>query len=347
MGVGGFWSFLRSHAAGCFHFDDESPLRLEGRRLCVDGAMLLTASLKISLTLEEEEAWRPAFVRSVLRRIEVVLRLTGRMPLVVLDGDHPSSKSHAHQQRAKARAASEQRLAQCIAAGDLEGTLRAKRAVCRVTPRLEALAIGALEAAGVPVERAPAEAEDRCAEMCLAGEAWGVVGEDGDTLICGAPWLLRGVCQGGRLCLVARDAMLRELDLSPVQLRWLAALSGTDFHPGVPQVGPARARKLVLPHPDPGDSLAALVKDASLHAGLRGAAEQFGHWGAAPPPSPLGATEATLEELQHRSLASAMARAGGGGGLDWGAAARRLGWPRDLLTGLGGGFASVVLVEEE
>lgn len=278
MGVGGFWNFLRSQAPDCFSYHDESPLKLKGLRFCVDGTMLLTAALKSSITLNAEEEWLPSFVGSVLRRVEMVVDLTGRIPIIVVDGEHPSCKSHAHTKRAKTRAASEQKLKECIASGDEDGALRAKRAFCRVTPHLEAIVMQALVAAGVEVERAPGEAEDHCARMCISGDAWGVVGEDGDTLICGAPWLLRGLCQGGRLCLVGRDSMLRELGVSPLQLRWLAAFSGSDFHPGLPRVGPSRARKLVLPLANPGASLASLVEDETLHAGLRLAASQFGDW---------------------------------------------------------------------
>ena len=227
------------------------------------------------------------------------------MPIVVLDGDHPTCKSHAHNKRAKARLAAEKKLSHCIATGDIEGSLRAKRAVCRLTAWLELVAIRAMLAAGIEVEKAPGEAEERCAQMCLNGEAWGVVGEDGDTLICGAPWLLRGICQGGRLCLVGRDAMLNELDISPVQIRWLAALSGTDFHPGVPQVGPARARKLVLSYGDPDKSISSIVKDTSLHSGLRLAASQFGDWHCC---LSEGHTGSLLEGLQRGSLASVSAR---------------------------------------
>ena len=58
----------------------------------------------------------------------------------------------------------------------------------------------------------------------------------------------------------------------------LANFIGSDFHPGLPRVGPSRARKLVLPLANPGASLASLVEDETLHAGLRLAASQFGDW---------------------------------------------------------------------
>mgnify|MGYP006088195009 CR=1 FL=1 len=76
MGIGGFWNFLRSQAAGCFTYDDEEALCLEGLRLCIDGTMLLTTALKSTVTLDED-AWVPAFIGNVLKRVETVVRLTG------------------------------------------------------------------------------------------------------------------------------------------------------------------------------------------------------------------------------------------------------------------------------
>lgn len=355
MGVGGFWTFLRSHAAGCFSYDDECRLRLAGFRFCVDGNMLLTSALKTTMTLDQEEVWIPVFTGVVLNKIAMIFDMTGRMPLVVVDGAHVECKSHAHEQRAKARAAAEKRFKDCTAAGDAEGALRARRAACRVTPSQEALVMEALVAAGVEVRRAPGEAENYCAQLCQRGETWGVVGDDGDTLICGAPWLLRGICQGGRLCLVSRDLLLRELDVGPKQLRWLAALSGSDFHPGVPQVGPARARKLVLLHPDPGASLSSLVKDGSLHEGLRLAARQFGDWDVSPPEEG-GEVAATLRALQRVVVATAAERGGRRGGVDWDRAAasvasvvgreasavlREMGHRRSAETAFGAGVALI------
>ena len=320
MGVGGFWSFLRAHASGCFAYEDEHPLDLEGLRFCVDGTMLLTSALKSTITLEDE-TWIPAFVGSVLKRLERVIKLTGRCPIVVVDGDHPECKSHAHVQRTKARLMAEKKFAEGVAAGDVDASLKAKRAACRVNDELEGMVLRALVAAGVEVEKAPGEAEDRCAQMCLSGEAWGVVGEDGDTLICGAPWLLRGICQGGRLCLVGRDKMLTELNISPKQLRWLAALSGTDFHPGVPQVGPTRARKLLLPYLDPDIALVTIVKDASLHPGLRLAVRQFGDWDTC---ITEGTTGIMLEAIQRNVLATLTGRVGEVRHLRWEGAATSL-----------------------
>ena len=241
MGVAGLWSFLRAHAADAFTYEDEAgTLGLYGRVLCVDGAMMLTSSLKTTVTLDEDPEWLPLFMGSVLHKVSKIIRLTRRMPIVVLDGQHPDSKSFAHENRKKARMAAENKLRHCLSIGDEEGALKAKRACSRVSDSLEEIATLTLTEAGVPVQRAPGEAEGYCAEMCLSGEAWGVVGEDGDTILCGAPFLIRGICQGGRICLVSRDAVIKSLGLDPIQLRWMAALSGTDFHPGIRGVGPAR-----------------------------------------------------------------------------------------------------------
>lgn len=278
MGVTGLWSFLRVNAPGSFEALS-AEADMNGRRIAVDGGMLLTTALKITITDASRKEWVPCFVNSVMRRLSDVVGM-GATPVIVLDGKAPTVKSHAHARRSAARERAEDKLRECRELGDKEGLLKALRASARMTRELECLATDAIIGAGLEVRRAPGEAEVTCAQMALSGEVWAVASEDGDTLVCGAPRVIRGVCTNypSGPTLVRLGKILEELRLTPTQLRWMATLAGTDFHPGVPRVGCVRACKLIRAYVNPTVSLPELVADAGLHDGLLAAMRQFGDW---------------------------------------------------------------------
>ena len=271
------WSFLRNHAGNAF-----CPLtsaQLTGRTIAVDAGMLFTTALKVSVTDEPEIVWRPVFINMVMRKIKW-LTDAGATPVIVLDGTAPEVKKHAHDKRAAARAAAFEKLELARIANNKVDIVKALRNSSRLTPDLEAAAADTLKDAGIEVIRAPGEAEVECARMSLENQVWGVATEDGDALICGARRVIRGICSacanGGSV--IDRDLILRTIELTPEQFRWMAVLSGTDFHPGVKGVGCARAVKAVKPYPVPGDVIQEIVKDESIHEGLFIAVEQFGKW---------------------------------------------------------------------
>lgn len=277
MGVTGLWSFLRNHAEVALQ--PLNPIHLRGHKIAIDAGMLFTTALKVSVTDDPEEVWKPTFINMVNRKVQWVIN-AGATPIIILDGPAPAVKKHAHDKRAAARANANKQLEAARTADDKTAILKALRSVARLTTELETAVTDSLTEAGIEVIRAPGEAEVECARMSLDNEVWGVATEDGDALICGARRVLRGICSacsnGGTL--VIRDQVLKVLDLNPEQIRWMAVLSGTDFHAGLKGVGCARARKLVQPYTNPKDNLAEIVKDVQLHEGLCIAAVQFGDW---------------------------------------------------------------------
>jgi flap endonuclease-1 len=114
--------------------------------------------------------------------------------------------------------------------------------------------------------------------MAASGAAWAAVSKDYDTLLFGAPRLVRFVTFSGREFLPSKgtfrpitpemidlSAWLGALGITREQLVDLAILVGTDFNPGIKGIGPKKALHLVRTHGRlegmPGD-----IRDALLPA---------------------------------------------------------------------------------
>lgn len=321
MGVENFWSFLQRHAPQAF--EEIGSSSLAGRRLCVDAAVVFTSAFKA--TVLETPGWESSFAEVVLSRLQALASATGHTPTIVLDGPHPAAKAHAHARRESARATAQKRLDASRANGDADAIQRAFRATARFTGAMQDWIVAVLRAAGVDIIQAPGEAETHCAQLCRRGEFWAVVTEDSDALVCGAPRVLRGACRaGGGWTVVSLQASLRELGfVSASQLRWMSALAGTDFHPGLPSIGCVRARKLLLSCGGiiSESTILDLAKgDKALARGLCVAESQFGDWEEAEAAQEQSAVEDILSRLQQDIVYDALQRCGGGSRLDFAAA---------------------------
>jgi len=121
--------------------------------------------------------------------------------------------------------------------------LQARRRVTQLDGRMLTDCTRLLDALGVAVVRAPHDGERYAAALCRAGHADAVATEDYDALVAGAPTVLR---RAG-----SQDAFLHHLSdlgaagITPAQLRQVAILCGTDFHPGVKGYGAKTAARLL------------------------------------------------------------------------------------------------------
>ena len=110
---------------------------------------------------------------------------------------------------------------------------------------------------GIPSVQAPGEGEAQASYMVIKGDARYVVSQDYDTLLFGAPNLVRNLTVSGKRKIRGRQItvnperlMLAEvldgLKLTREQLIEIGILVGTDFNPGVEGVGAKTGLKLVL-----------------------------------------------------------------------------------------------------
>lgn len=130
---------------------------------------------------------------------------------------------------------------------------------------------------GVPWVQAPGEGEAQSAYMARIGDVWASASQDLDSLLYGAPRLVRNLSITGRRKLPRKNVYIRiepelielehllvDLQVSREQLIDIGILVGTDYNPeGVKGVGPKTAHRLVKEH----SSLEAAlphVKDANF-----------------------------------------------------------------------------------
>ncbi len=106
---------------------------------------------------------------------------------------------------------------------------------------------------GLTWVEAPMEAEGAAAVMCSRGDVAAVASQDWDTLLYGAPVMVRnltshGTRRFGRAIHAERivlSDMLEEHDITREQLVDVGIMVGTDFHPGIKGIGPKTGLKLI------------------------------------------------------------------------------------------------------
>ncbi len=182
----------------------------------------------------------------------------GIKPVYIFDGKPPELKAAEIERRMRAREEAERKYVEALERGELEEARIYAQQSGRLTASMVNDAKELLTLMGVPWVQAPAEGEAQAAYMAIKGDAWAAASQDYDSLLYGAPRLVRNVTVTGRRKLPRRDEYVEvkpeliELDkllkyygISRVQLVYMAILLGTDYNPGVRGVGPKRALKLV------------------------------------------------------------------------------------------------------
>jgi flap endonuclease-1 len=147
-----------------------------------------------------------------------------------------------------------------------EGKLEEARTYAQATSSLKDMMVDdsktLLDALGIAWIQAPSEGEAQAAYMASKGEVWAVASQDHDSLLFGAPRMIKNLAITGRRKLPRRNAyvevepkvvdlamVLEELSLTREQLIDAGILIGTDFNPdGVKGIGPKTAVKLLQEH---------------------------------------------------------------------------------------------------
>jgi flap endonuclease-1 len=182
----------------------------------------------------------------------------GVKPIYVFDGKPPEFKRAEAARRREVRAVAKEKWQAALAAGELaEAKKQASRSTTLTDEMLDD-ARALLAALGVPVVQAPSEGEALCAQMAAEGDAWAVASQDFDTLLFGAPRLIRNLSIYGRRKyrkqgwvfvnpeIIELKAALEELEINRDQLIVLGMLVGTDYNiGGISGIGPVKGLKLV------------------------------------------------------------------------------------------------------
>jgi len=186
----------------------------------------------------------------------------GIKPVFVFDGKPPVLKAETIKARREIREAAQQMYQAAKASGSAEAYKYAQ-ASTSINSQIIKDSKELLGYMGVPYLIAPSEGEAQASYMVAKGAADYVGSQDYDSLLFGAPRMVRNVTITGRRKLPRRNAyvdvkpeiielkdILDTLEITREQLVDMGILVGTDFNPGIFKVGPKTALKLVKKHKD-------------------------------------------------------------------------------------------------
>ena len=180
----------------------------------------------------------------------------GIKPVFVFDGKPAALKQATIDERRKLRETAGAKWKEAVERGDEEEAYKQARSATRLDDTIIATSKELLGLMGIPVVQAPGEGEAQASYMVAKGEARYVVSQDYDTLLFGAPLLVRNLTVSGKRKIRGRQITvsperialadtLAGLHLTREQLIEIGILVGTDFNPGVEGVGAKTGLKIV------------------------------------------------------------------------------------------------------
>jgi flap endonuclease-1 len=236
---------------------------LRGRSLAIDGngdlyQFLALIRLRDGTPLRDSKGRITSHLAGLFYRTTRLIADYHLELVFVFDGTPPALKATEIERRRNTRQRYEQEHAEAVRAGDLARAYSKATMTSRLTREMVGEARELLRLMGLPTVQAPAEAEAQAAYMAQTGSVWAAASKDYDSLLFGAPRLLRFLTISGKEFLPSQgtfrpivpeviqlDHLLRLWQISREQLVDLAILVGTDFNDGVKGIGPKKALKLV------------------------------------------------------------------------------------------------------
>lgn len=248
-------------------FGDSIPrekIQLEdvsGWKLAVDGYNTLYQFLAIIRGvdgghLKDSKGRVTSHISGLFYRNVNLLEL-GMKLVYVFDGKPPELKMEEIRRRSEQRREAKDRYLRALQAGDMAQARKYAEASTVLRRDMVSDAKELLDAMGIPWVDAPSEGEAQATEMAIEGTVKAVASQDHDSLVFGAPVLVRNITISGKRRLPSKgivinvqperitlSSVLAATGLTREQLVDFAILLGTDFNPdGFEGVGPATALK--------------------------------------------------------------------------------------------------------
>ena len=183
---------------------------------------------------------------------------SGIRPVYVFDGKPPELKRATIEERKERKVKAQAEMEEALEAGDEERAFSKAQQTSHLSREMVDEAKALLDALGIPWVQAPSEGEAQAAYMAMKGHVWAASSQDFDSLLFGAPRLVRNLAVTGKRKLPGKsiwvdvepelielEAVLAALGLTREKLVDAGILVGTDFDAGVKGVGPKRAVKLI------------------------------------------------------------------------------------------------------
>lgn len=242
---------------------ETSLAALRGRTVAVDGNLELYQFVSVMRTrdgrpLMDSHGRVTSHLNGLMFRTTRLLVDFGIRSVFVFDGPPPELKRGEIERRREARAKAQREYEAAVAAGDVATAWSKAVTSTRLTRPMIEDARTLLSLLGIPWVQAPSEGEAQAAFLARRGEVWAAGSKDYDSLLFGAPRLLRFLAIGSTEFLPSQrrsravspelldlEENLRTLALTREQLVDVALLVGTDFNEGVKGIGPKTAVKRI------------------------------------------------------------------------------------------------------
>ena len=248
---------------------------LRGRSIAVDAYNTIYQFLSIirqpdGYPLTDDKGRVTSHLSGLLYRTANLIE-AGIEPIFVFDGKPHELKSGTISERKERREKAEQEWQKAIREGDEKKAFSKAQQTSRMTPEIKESSVELLRLMRVPIVQAPSDGEAQGAYMCAKGDVWASASQDFDSLLFGAPRLLRNVTITGRRKVPGKDLyrdvktevieaseFFDALGIDRAQLVDMCILMGTDFNGGISGIGPKKGLKLIKDHGDIEHALAHL-----------------------------------------------------------------------------------------
>jgi len=239
---------------------------LSGKSIAIDAYNALYQFLAIirqpdGTPLKDSSGRITSHLSGLLYRTSNLVEM-GIKPIYVFDGTPPALKEVEIKRRMKAKEEALVRYEQALKEGKIEEARVYAQATSRLKDYMAEDSKKLLDLMGIPWVQAPSEGEAQAAYLVKRENADYCASQDYDSLLFGAPRLVRNVTISGRRKLPSKNVfievvpevvelenVLRECGITHEQLIDVGILIGTDFNPeGVKGLGPKTALKLIKEH---------------------------------------------------------------------------------------------------
>ncbi|MEM3824316.1 MAG: flap endonuclease-1, partial [Candidatus Bathyarchaeia archaeon] len=236
---------------------------LSGKSIAIDAYNALYQFLAIirqpdGTPLKDSSGRITSHLSGLLYRTSNLVEL-GIKPIYVFDGVPPALKEAEIKRRMKAKEEALVKYEQALREGKIEEARMYAQATSSLKDYMAEDSKRLLDLMGIPWIQAPSEGEAQAAHVVKRGDADYCASQDYDSLLFGAPRLVRNVTISGRRKLPGKNVyievepevieleqVLKECGITHEQLIDVGILVGTDFNPeGIKGLGPKTALKLI------------------------------------------------------------------------------------------------------
>lgn len=262
---------------------------LNGRTLAVDGngelyQFLALIRLRDGTPLKDSKGRITSHLSGLFYRTTRLMSEHALKLAFVFDGAPPVLKAREIAKRRAVKKKYEEDHAAAVERGDPAEAYSKATMTSKLTREMVAEARELLRLMGVPTVQAPSEGESQAAHMAATSpDIWAAASKDYDSLLFGAPRLVRFLSISGKEFLpshgtfrpvvpetIVLDQLLEGWGITREGLVDLAMLVGTDFNEGIKGIGPKKALALVQRHGRiedmPAEICDALGDTATIHA---------------------------------------------------------------------------------